>query len=109
MAHYPPFARPKRQSAAIAIHSRQSRREHKQHGENHQPGVAARILASGTGLCVPLSELTAEKLDGMVTEVLANPACRQCAQALQTEIQSLDGLTMASRIIETAFESDGKT
>jgi UDP:flavonoid glycosyltransferase YjiC (YdhE family) len=72
---------------------------------NDQPGVAARIFASGAGLFVLLSQLTAEALSGMVDAVLANPAYRQRALALQSEIQSLDGLTMASKLIETAFAS----
>jgi len=72
---------------------------------NDQPGVAARILASGSGLFVPLSQLTAEVLREMVDAVIANPAYRKRALALQSEIQSLDGLTMASKIIETAIAS----
>jgi zeaxanthin glucosyltransferase len=71
---------------------------------NDQPGVAARILASGTGLFVPIAQLTPEALSGMVDAVLTNPAYRQRALVLQSAIQSLDGLTMASKLIETAFE-----
>src|SRR5439155_2028038 len=37
---------------------------------NDQPGVAARILASGTGLFLPLVKLNAEALRGLVDEVL---------------------------------------
>jgi zeaxanthin glucosyltransferase len=70
---------------------------------NDQPGVAARILASGTGLFLPLPQLTAHALKEMVDAVLANPDYRQRATALQTAIQSLDGLTMAANLIETAF------
>jgi zeaxanthin glucosyltransferase len=76
---------------------------------NDQPGVAARILASGSGLFVPLTQLTAEALGEMVDAVVANPGYRQRALALQAAIQSLDGLTMASKIIETAFASATRT
>jgi zeaxanthin glucosyltransferase len=72
---------------------------------NDQPGVAARILASGTGLFVLLPQLTVEALSGMVDTVLTNPAYRHRALTLQSEIQSLDGLTRASMLIETAFAS----
>lgn len=70
---------------------------------NDQPGVAARILASGTGLFVPLKELTAENLTALVDEVLGNKQYRERAVALQQEIASLDGLGMAAELIEKAF------
>lgn len=70
---------------------------------NDQPGVAARILASGTGLFVPVKELTAEKLTALVDEVLGDKRYRERARALQQEIASLDGLGMAAELIEKAF------
>jgi len=70
---------------------------------NDQPGVAARILASGAGLFVPLKELTAENLTALVDEVLENKSFRDRAAALQQEIASLDGLGMAAELIEQAF------
>ena len=72
---------------------------------NDQPGVAARIHASGTGLFVPLSELTAATLHALVGTVLSDPAYRQHAVQMQSAIESCDGLTMAAKIIETAFTS----
>jgi zeaxanthin glucosyltransferase len=70
---------------------------------NDQPGIAARILASGTGLFVPLKELTVENLTALVDEVLSNRCFRERAAALQQEIASLDGLGMAADLIEKAF------
>lgn len=70
---------------------------------NDQPGVAARILGSGTGLFVPLKELTAEKLKAMVDEVLSDDRFRERAAAIRQEIASLDGLGMAAELIEKAF------
>jgi MGT family glycosyltransferase len=70
---------------------------------NDQPGVAARILASGTGLFVPLSDLTAERLTGLVDEVLAQPSFKQRALRMKAEIEKVDGLGMAAELIERAF------
>ncbi|HTV07579.1 MAG TPA: nucleotide disphospho-sugar-binding domain-containing protein [Candidatus Aquilonibacter sp.] len=70
---------------------------------NDQPGVAARILASGAGLFVPLKELTAETLKAMVDEVLEDKRFRERAEALQREIALLDGLGMAAELIEKAL------
>jgi MGT family glycosyltransferase len=71
---------------------------------NDQPGVAARILASGTGLFLPLAELSPEALRGLVDEVLGKPSYRKQALEMKTAIAKLDGLEMAAGLIETAFE-----
>jgi MGT family glycosyltransferase len=70
---------------------------------NDQPGVAARILGSGTGLFVPLKELTAEKLKALVDEVLGEKRFRERAAAMRQEIAAVDGLGMAAELIEKAF------
>lgn len=70
---------------------------------NDQPGVAARILASGTGLFIPLKELTPEGLKALVDDVLDDKRYRERAKALQQQIASLDGLGMAADLIEKAF------
>lgn len=72
---------------------------------NDQPGVAARILASGTGLFVPLPQLTPESLRAMVDSVLGDPVYRRRAKEMKSAIESCDGLTMAAEIIEAAFGS----
>lgn len=72
---------------------------------NDQPGVAARILASGTGLFLPIAELTREDLSGLVDEVLRTPSYRKRALEMKTAIAEVDGLEMAADIIEEAFEA----
>jgi zeaxanthin glucosyltransferase len=73
---------------------------------NDQPGVAARIQASGTGLFLPLAQLNAEALRGLVDEVLGTPSYRERAQAMKAAITELDGLGMAAGLIEKAFAAD---
>ena len=70
---------------------------------NDQPGVAARILASGTGLFLPLAQLNAEALRGLVDEVLGTPSYRERALAMKAAIAEVDGLGMAAELIERAF------
>ena len=70
---------------------------------NDQPGVAARILASGTGLFLPLAQLNAEALRRLVDEVLGKPSYRERARAMQVAIAEVDGLGMAAGLIESAF------
>jgi len=70
---------------------------------NDQPGVAARILASGTGLFLPLAQLNAEALRGLVDEVLGTPSFRERALEMKAVIAEVDGLGMATELIERAF------
>src|SRR5262249_59433489 len=70
---------------------------------NDQPGVAARILQSGTGLFVPLSQLRAESLYGLVDQVLANPSFRKRAHEMKAAIAAGDGLGLASEVNEKTF------
>jgi len=73
---------------------------------NDQPGVAARILASGTGLFLPLAQLNAQALRGLVDEVLQKPSYRERALAMKAAIAEVDGLTMAAELIEKAFDQE---
>jgi MGT family glycosyltransferase len=75
---------------------------------NDQPGVAARILASGTGLFLPLAQLNAEALRGLVDEVLGASSYRERAQAMKAAIAEVDGLGMAAELIERAFGADNQ-
>ena len=70
---------------------------------NDQPGVAARILASGTGLFLPLGQLTAEGLNELIDEVLGTPSYRKRALEMKAAIAEIDGLGMAAELIEKAF------
>jgi zeaxanthin glucosyltransferase len=71
---------------------------------NDQPGVAARILASRTGLFLPLGQLTPESLRALVDEVLVIPSFRERALEMKTAIAKVDGLGMAAELIERAFQ-----
>jgi MGT family glycosyltransferase len=73
---------------------------------NDQPGVAARILASGTGLFLPLTQLNAGTLRGLVDEVLRTPSYRDRALAMKAAIAEVDGLGLAAELIERAFGMD---
>jgi MGT family glycosyltransferase len=73
---------------------------------NDQPGVAARILSSGTGLFLSLAQLNAEALRGLVDEVLGTPSYRERALAMKAAITEVDGLGMAAELIERAFGAD---
>jgi MGT family glycosyltransferase len=73
---------------------------------NDQPGVAARILASGTGLFLPLTQLNAGALRGLVDEVLGTPSYRDRALAMKAAIAEVDGLELAAELIEKAFGTD---
>ncbi|WP_213807715.1 nucleotide disphospho-sugar-binding domain-containing protein [Granulicella sp. dw_53] len=70
---------------------------------NDQPGVAARIAATGTGTFIPLKELTASSLRAHVDEVLGNPKYRSNALRLKKNIQMTQGLTKAADLLEEAF------
>ena len=70
---------------------------------NDQPGVAARIVASGTGLFLPLAQLDAEALRRLVDQVLCTPSYRERALAMKAAITNVDGLGMAAELIERAF------
>jgi UDP:flavonoid glycosyltransferase YjiC (YdhE family) len=75
---------------------------------NDQPGVAARILASGTGLFLPLAQLNPQSLRGLVDEVLRTPSYRERALAMKAAITEVDGLGMAAELIERAFGAEDR-
>jgi MGT family glycosyltransferase len=67
---------------------------------NDQPGVAARISASGTGKVVPLNELSVERLRETVNSVLDTEQYAIRARELQAAIQQTDGLKKAASLID---------
>jgi zeaxanthin glucosyltransferase len=69
---------------------------------NDQPGVAARIAWTGTGEVIPLKQVTIEKLQTAIAQVLTDDAYRQNALKLQTAIQQAGGASKAADIIEQA-------
>src|ERR1700722_15812597 len=73
---------------------------------NDQPGVAARIAWSGTGVVLPPKRLTAPRLPESLMRVLTVPSYRENALRLSREIQKLNPLERASEIVErTLMES----
>jgi MGT family glycosyltransferase len=70
---------------------------------NDQPGVAARIEHHQAGMVVPLRKLTVKRLRGAIDAVLRNEIYCSAAKRLQTEICKVDGLEMATDIIENSL------
>ncbi len=72
---------------------------------NDQPGVAARIAWSGTGIVIPPKHLNASGLADALVRVLTLPSYRENAPRLSREIQRLHSLERASEIIERTIQS----
>ena len=70
---------------------------------NDQPGVAARIAWTKTGMVIPVKKLTVPKLQNAVQTVLSQPKYRENAQKMQTAMQSSGGVRQAANIIEQAI------
>jgi MGT family glycosyltransferase len=68
-----------------------------------QPGVAARIAYTRTGVYVPVQELTAARLSACIDEVLSNPEYRQNAGKMKEAIAQTNGLERAADLLEQAF------
>ncbi len=67
---------------------------------NDQPGVAARIVWTGTGEMLPLKGLNVLKLRSAVTKVLKEDSYKQNALRLQSCIHQAGGVSRAADIIE---------
>jgi MGT family glycosyltransferase len=72
---------------------------------NDQPGVAARIAWTGTGLVVPPSRLTASKLRKAITRVLFEPSFKAEAARLRDAIARAGGLSKAADVVERLLET----
>jgi zeaxanthin glucosyltransferase len=70
---------------------------------NDQPGVAARIAHTRTGLVVPFRKLNAARLRHAVRQVLDDNGYYENAQRLKTAIQAANGLARAADIIEQSL------
>lgn len=68
-----------------------------------QPGVAARVARSETGLFIPVADLTKERLRTAVDAVLQSPTYRTHAEGFRALIGHACGVTLAADIIEQAF------
>lgn len=68
-----------------------------------QPGVAARIAYSQTGVVTSLDKLTPDHLSDLLDEVLINSTYRANAQQLQWKIVEANGLSVAADVVEEAL------
>ena len=69
---------------------------------NDQPGVAARIAWTGSGLFVLPKKLTVARLRAAVQTVLADPSYRAAAGRLKASIEKHGGARQAVDLIEAA-------
>src|SRR4051812_12176442 len=70
---------------------------------NDQPGVAARIAHTKTGMFEPFNRVPMESLRAMVDNVLFDPIYRTNAVRIQNAIVQTDGLRFAADRVEHAF------
>ena len=74
---------------------------------NDQPGVAARIAWTGTGLVVPAGRLDAARLRRAVDRVLERPGFRRDAGLLRDAIARGGGVGRAAAVVERVLETGG--
>jgi zeaxanthin glucosyltransferase len=65
-----------------------------------QPGVAARIARSRTGVVVPLRRLSVKTLRNAIRRVMEDPAYRAAARRYQSEMARVGGAEQAAEIAE---------
>ena len=71
---------------------------------NDQPGVAARIMNKRVGVVMSPDQASPESFAAAIKRVLGDSTIRDNVWRVQTAIQSVDGLSIAAGILETAFE-----
>jgi UDP:flavonoid glycosyltransferase YjiC (YdhE family) len=69
-----------------------------------QPGVGGRVEWAGVGRSIPVGRLTVDRLRDAVRVVLGNPAYRERAVRLRSNIEAAHGLDRAADLIEEAFD-----
>jgi zeaxanthin glucosyltransferase len=72
---------------------------------NDQPGVAARIKWTGSGLVVPPNRLTARKLRKAISRVLTEPSFKANALRLKQAIARSGGTSRAADVVEAVLET----
>jgi UDP:flavonoid glycosyltransferase YjiC (YdhE family) len=70
---------------------------------NDQPGVGARIVWTGAGEVVPLSNLSVPLLRKAIQKVLTSDSYKSNASRLQQAIRQSGGVSRAADIIEIAI------
>jgi zeaxanthin glucosyltransferase len=71
---------------------------------NDQPGVAARIANKNVGVVISPDQATPENFVTVIKRVLGDSTFWDNARKMQKVIRSVDGLSVAAGILETAFE-----
>lgn len=66
-----------------------------------QPGVAARMVRAGAGVCVPAGEVSAERLYRAIVKVLAMPSHRDSAKRMQALMRQSRGVEQAAELVES--------
>jgi UDP:flavonoid glycosyltransferase YjiC (YdhE family) len=72
---------------------------------NDQPGVAARIAWTGTGLVVPPGRLDEARLRAAVDRMRNDPGFRRHAAPLRTAIARSGGVARAAVVVERVLET----
>ncbi|WP_158790348.1 nucleotide disphospho-sugar-binding domain-containing protein [Granulicella sp. L60] len=72
-----------------------------------QPGVAARIAYTKTGVFIPAQEITSLILRSLIDEVLNNPEYRINAVRMKEAIAEARGLDKAANLLVHAFDLEG--
>jgi MGT family glycosyltransferase len=72
---------------------------------NDQPGVAARVAWSGSGVVVPVKRASIRRLREAVDQVWSEHTFRHHAQRLQHAIASAGGVTLAADIVEQGIRT----
>jgi MGT family glycosyltransferase len=71
---------------------------------NDQPGVAARIDWTGTGIMVPLKKMSVESLRNAIERVLTDPSFKERADHFRKVIEETNGLQLAADLIEDVIK-----
>ena len=73
---------------------------------NDQPGVAARIANKKVGVVISPHQASPENFVTAIKRVMGDPTFRDNVQRVREAIRSTDGLSIATGILERAFELD---
>ena len=73
-----------------------------------QPAIAARAARAGAARVLPVMRLSAQRVRTAVAAVLADPAYRDAAVALQKQLRAARGTECAATILEAALQRHAK-
>ena len=72
---------------------------------NEQPGIAARIEHSGSGIWLRLNELNVDKIEGALSNIASAKAYRDNAKRIQQSLELAGGARRAADLVEGVLES----